>query len=100
MDAETAARKILDACAIGDAEAVIGLPAKVGAAMQAICPNLTAVALSLVNRMLPEPGGIGNAVAKGWESRGQTEASSTASLDRAALANNEIGAATLPPPLS
>jgi hypothetical protein len=101
MSAETAARKILAACARGDAEVVLGLPAKLAVAVQAVCPNLMAGALSLVNRwLLPEPGGIGTAVATGLESRGKTPRVITALSDRAAATNNELHAASIPPPLS
>jgi len=54
MSAETAARKILSACARGDAEAILGLPAKVAVVAQALCPNLTAAVLALVGH-LPRP---------------------------------------------
>ncbi len=100
MSAETAARKILDACAIGDAEAVLGFPAKLGVAAQAICPNLTSSLLAGVNRwILPESGGIGTTTAKGRESRGKTPAILTQLSDRASAANNELHGANVPPPL-
>jgi len=100
MSAEAAACKILAACARGDAEAVIGLPAKVAVAAQALCPNLTAELLALVDRrILPEPGGIGTAVARGRDSRGELPDSVTALSDRAAARNNELHAAAVPPPL-
>jgi NAD(P)-dependent dehydrogenase (short-subunit alcohol dehydrogenase family) len=100
MSAETAARKILAACARGDAEAVLGLPAQLAAALRALCPNLVADALALVNRvLLPEPGGIGTAVARGRDSRAGLPALATALTDRAAAGNNEVHAAPVPPPL-
>ena len=46
MGADTAARKILDACAAGDAEAVLGLPAKAAVMAQGVAPNLTAAVLT------------------------------------------------------
>jgi NAD(P)-dependent dehydrogenase (short-subunit alcohol dehydrogenase family) len=100
MSAESAARRILAACARGDAEAVLGLPAKLLVAAQGVCPNLTASVLSLVNRtILPEPGGIGTAVARGIECRRAVPATVTTLTDRAAVANNELHAAAMPPPL-
>jgi NAD(P)-dependent dehydrogenase (short-subunit alcohol dehydrogenase family) len=100
MNAETAGRKILDACACGDAEAVLGLPAKLALAAKAMCPNLVSDALALVNRLLlPEPGGIGSAVARGRDSRGLLPKFVTTLPDRAAAANNEVHAAVKPPPL-
>ncbi|MBN9118496.1 MAG: SDR family oxidoreductase [Planctomycetes bacterium] len=100
MGAGRAARQILSACARGDAEAVLGLPAKVAVAARAMCPNLVADALALVNRVvMPEPGGIGNAAVRGRDSRGKLPAAATALVDRAAAANNELHAAAVPPPL-
>ena len=98
MSAKTAARKILAACARGDAELVLGLPAKIGVAANALCPNLTAAVLDFVNRVvMPGPGGIGTRVAKGSESRGALPGVFTALTDRAAAANTELRDA--PPPL-
>ena len=100
MSAESAARQILAACARGDGEAVLGLPAKLAVAAQAIAPNLTADVMALVNRhVLPKPGGIGTAVARGSMSRGKLPAAATTLTDRAAALNNELHAAALPPPL-
>jgi len=67
---------------------------------QAVAPNLVAEALTLVNRVgLPDPGGIGTAVARGRDSRGKLPDSVTAHTDRAAARNNERPAADAPPPL-
>ncbi|RKH37677.1 SDR family NAD(P)-dependent oxidoreductase [Corallococcus llansteffanensis] len=54
MSAERAARKILEACRRGDAEALVGLPSKLAAAGRALAPNLTALVLESVNRLLPQ----------------------------------------------
>ncbi|MCY1044026.1 SDR family oxidoreductase [Corallococcus sp. bb12-1] len=54
MGAERAARKILEACRRGDAEALVGMPAKLAAAGRALAPNLTARVLDAVNRLLPQ----------------------------------------------
>ncbi|HYO57792.1 SDR family oxidoreductase [Archangium sp.] len=54
MNAERAARKILEACRRGDAEAVVGLPAKVAVWARTLAPNLTAAVLAHVNRMMPQ----------------------------------------------
>lgn len=101
MSAECAAAKILAACAAGDAEAVLGLPAKVATAAQAVCPNLVADVLELTNaHVLPEPGGVGTATVKGRHSRALVPEFVTAHTDRAAARNNEVsGAASEPPPL-
>ena len=100
MSAECAARKVLSACAHGDAEVVLGLPAKLAVAAQAISPNLTAGVLALVNqKVLPDEGGIGTAVAKGRDSRGALSPTITALSDRAAAENNELHAGDVPPPI-
>lgn len=100
VPAEAAARKILAACARGDAELVIGLAGKVRVAAQAVCPNLMSGLMALANRwLLPAPGGIGRAVAKGRDSRGALPAAATRLIDRAAARNNELHAADVPPPL-
>lgn len=99
MSAETAARKIIDACAVGDAEAVLGLPAKLAVAAQALAPNLMAEVLALVDRhILPASGG-GTEVHKGRDSRGGLPTAVTTFTDRAAARNNELHAADVPPPL-
>ena len=54
MNAERAARKIIEACRRGDAEALVGMPAKMAAVMRTLAPNLTAALLAYMNRMLPQ----------------------------------------------
>ncbi|RKH90447.1 SDR family oxidoreductase [Corallococcus sp. AB045] len=54
MSAERVARKIIEACRRGDAEALVGMPAKLGAVGRALAPNLTARVLDAVNRLLPQ----------------------------------------------
>ncbi|CAM4013953.1 SDR family oxidoreductase [Corallococcus sp. ZKHCc1 1396] len=54
MGAERAARKIIEACRRGDAEALVGLPAKLATVGRALAPNLTARVLDAVNRLLPQ----------------------------------------------
>ena len=100
MNAERAAAKILAACARGDAEAVLGWPAKVAVAARGIAPNLVADALALVNRfVMPEPGGIGTASLRGRHSRGKLPDFVTTLADNASERNNEVQAAAVPPPL-
>lgn len=101
MSAECAAGRILWACANGDSEVVLGLPAKAAVLAQAVAPGLVASVLELTNdHALPEPGGVGSATVKGKHSRGKLPETVTAHIDRAAARNNEIsGAAAEPPPL-
>ncbi len=54
MNAERAAGKIVEACRRGDAEALIGLPAKVAVLARTLAPNLTAAVLAYMNQMLPQ----------------------------------------------
>ncbi|MFY0564810.1 SDR family NAD(P)-dependent oxidoreductase [Archangium lansingense] len=54
MSAERAARKILEGCRRGDAELLVGLPAKVAALARTLAPNLTAAVLAHVNRLMPQ----------------------------------------------
>jgi NAD(P)-dependent dehydrogenase (short-subunit alcohol dehydrogenase family) len=91
VSAESAARSIVEACAVGDAELVIGLPAKMAVAAHALAPNLTAELLACVNqKVLPEPGGIGADAALGRQSRGKLPSFVTTLTDRAAARNNEV----------
>jgi short-subunit dehydrogenase len=54
-NATVAARKIVDALAVGSAEVSIGLQAIVAARSSNVAPELTAALLSLANACLPEP---------------------------------------------
>ncbi len=99
MSAECAAAKIIDACAVGDAEAVLGLPAKLAVAAQALCPNLMAEVLALVDRYILPASGGGTEVFKGRNSRGKLPEAVTKYTDRAAVRNNELHASEVPPPL-
>ncbi|WP_020474649.1 SDR family NAD(P)-dependent oxidoreductase [Zavarzinella formosa] len=92
MSADTAARRILAACAAGDSELVLGLPAKLAVIAQAICPNLMSGVATLVNDLvLPKPGGIGANSVAGRGSRRLVNPALTAVPDRAAVRNNETG---------
>ena len=55
LDAEVAARRMVDAVVRGDAEAMIGGPAWLLKYAQALAPQLTADVLALGNRLLPGP---------------------------------------------
>jgi short-subunit dehydrogenase len=91
MNADSAARQIISACARGDGEIVLTLPAKLAVALEGICPGLTSDVMTLVNRhVLPEPGGVGPRRVKGKESRGLLPDAVTTLSDRAAAENNEL----------
>jgi len=91
MSAESAARRIVKACQNGEAEVILSLPAKVAAAFHGVFPGLTCDVLSLVNRMLPGPGGDGKKSVKGKDSQSAVSPSWLTILnERAALRNNEL----------
>ncbi len=94
ISAEDAAAAILDASSRGDAEAVLTLPAKLAVLMQTLMPDLTEGLLSVAEQVvMPGPGGIGKASAKGSESRGVLPGWVTTLTDDAAKRNNELAAA-------
>ncbi len=92
MDAERAARKIINACRYGEAEVVLSLPGKLAALANGIAPGLVSDINGIVNRFLPGPGGIGTQSALGSESESKFAPSwMTALTEQAARANNEMG---------
>lgn len=90
MGANRAARQIVDACRYGEAEVILGLPAKAAAWFHGLFPGLTADLLAVENRLLPGPGGIGTKKAKGRDSRTGVVSALTALSERAARRNNEL----------
>jgi NAD(P)-dependent dehydrogenase (short-subunit alcohol dehydrogenase family) len=91
IGAERAARQIVAACKGGDAEVILSVPAQVAVRFHGVFPGLTADVLGLVNRLLPGPGGIGTARAKGKESTSAWSPSwLTALTEEAARRNNEF----------
>lgn len=68
MDAGRAARQIIEAMRHGDAEVVLSLPATVAVKLSALAPRLTQGFLTIVDRLLPKPGGIGEQRARGRDS--------------------------------
>ncbi|HLL95392.1 MAG TPA: SDR family oxidoreductase [Spirosoma sp.] len=85
------AREIIDACRYGEAERIISLPAKLGAALQNTAPNLMGELLAMVNATLPAPGGIGEKRAYGKDSETALSQSFLAeSTNQAAEQNNEM----------
>ena len=84
------AREIIDACRHGEAERIITFPAKLGAALQNIAPDLMGELMAVVNRTLPDPGGIGEQRAFGRDSETALSESFLAGLtDDAAERNNQ-----------
>ncbi len=91
MDAENAARRIVEACKRGEAELILTIPARIGDIFHSLFPSLTADLLGIVNRVLPGPGGIGRHRLHGHESETALSPSLLTSLsDHAATRNNEV----------
>jgi short-subunit dehydrogenase len=91
MNANRAAHQVLDACARGDSEIVLTVPAKVATLVHGVFPEVTVDVLGVVNRFLPSPGGIGTDVRTGKQSKSKASPSwLTALNERAAQENNQI----------
>ena len=90
VEAEWAARKIVQACRRGAAEVILPLHTKLAAKLYAMFPALGQEVLALIHRMLPAPGGIGQQRALGKESYSAASPSWMSRLgDEAARRNNE-----------
>jgi len=91
ISAERAAARILSACAYGDPELMLTLPARVAAMLNEMTPGCVARAMMMATRMLPGPGGPeGDRSKKGRESESSWAPSVATTLtDRAAVLNNE-----------
>jgi short-subunit dehydrogenase len=94
INAERAARQIIEAMRRGDAELIITVQAELAAKFRALFPEMTADLLALANKVLPRADGresIGQSSAKGSESASPLAPSVLTSLsDKAAAQNNEI----------
>ena len=87
-----AAEQIIDACRYGDAELVITWPAKLAVVANAVAPESVALAMSVVNRLLPGPiDESGDQAHSGWQSLSAWAPSRLTKLtERAAAENNEL----------
>jgi NAD(P)-dependent dehydrogenase (short-subunit alcohol dehydrogenase family) len=91
IQAERAARQIIDATKRGDAELILTTQAVVAVKFHQLFPELSADLRALVNRLLPATGGIGTNRAKGKHSQSELAPSLlTALSDQAAARNNEV----------
>jgi NAD(P)-dependent dehydrogenase (short-subunit alcohol dehydrogenase family) len=91
MSAGGAARRILDACIHGNAELVMPLSVDLAVKLDALMPGAGAAIMSLAERFLPGPGGIGTDTRRGADSESGWSPSVLTHLgDRAAAKNNEI----------
>ncbi len=91
MNAERAARQIIRAMCLGEAEVTLSIQAKLAARVYGLAPGLVQDALALVDRLLPGIGGIGPASARGRDSESRLAPSLLTRLaDLASIHNNEI----------
>jgi NAD(P)-dependent dehydrogenase (short-subunit alcohol dehydrogenase family) len=91
INAERAAAQIIDACRQGRAELVITTQAQLAVKFRALFPEAAADMLAAVSRLLPGPGGIGRARAKGRDSESALAPSLLTTLtESAARRNNEM----------
>jgi hypothetical protein len=92
MDADRAARQIVDSIRRGVAERVLSMPAKVADMAGALAPGLTAELLAGVNRLLPPSHGDAGRERRTGEA--STSALSPSILtvlgERAAYRNNQV----------
>jgi hypothetical protein len=91
ISAERAADQILTACAYGDPELTITMPARAATMLNELAPTLVAGLTALASRVLPGPAGPqGNQPRRGRHSESKWAPSPlTALSDRAAILNNE-----------
>jgi NAD(P)-dependent dehydrogenase (short-subunit alcohol dehydrogenase family) len=95
IDAASAARRIVHACRCGDAEVVVGWPAKLAVVANAIAPSAVALGMRLTNALLPPPtDGSGNEAHSGWQSFSPWAPSKlTRRIERAAIDHNQLSKA-------
>lgn len=91
IDADQAARNIIEAGKYGDAELILSLQANLAIRLHTLFPNLGAEMLFLVNQLLPGPGGVGTQGIKGKDSHSALSPSWLTRLgDEASRKNNEL----------
>lgn len=91
MDAVKAARQMMLACQRGDTEVILANYTNPLLHLQQLTPGLAREAAAIVNRLLPEMGGIGRQAAAGYESQSEWAPSWLTRLsDLAARENNEM----------
>lgn len=91
MSAEDAAHQIIEACRHGDGDVMIRNWYQVWVKLQLMLPEVSRDVLAIVNRVLPEMGGIGQQAARGYESQSAWSPSWLTHLSElAARRNNEM----------
>ena len=98
VDAARAARQIVEACRAGDAELVVGWPAKLIAIANAVAPAAVALGMQITNALLPPPrDASGNRAHSGWQSLSPWAPSRLTRLtERAAIEHNQLGVGSTP----
>ena len=90
MSVQETAAAILNATRYGRGTVVLSLPAKLLAGLNGLLPELVSDVSGLINRWLPEAGGIGDERATGYESESRWSPSFMTKLtERAAARNNQ-----------
>jgi NAD(P)-dependent dehydrogenase (short-subunit alcohol dehydrogenase family) len=94
IDAQRAARQIIEACRRGQAELVLTVPARLAVLANAMFPGTVAAVTTLTNRLLPSPvNGGGSEARSGWQSVSRLAPSLLSrQADRATAENNEAPA--------
>jgi len=92
IDAQRAARQIIDACRHGDPGLVITPAARLAVLMNGLSPSTMARLMTMVNWMLPEANDRGGDQPRsGWQSVSRAAPSRlTVLADRASVENNEL----------
>ena len=91
INADRAARQIVNACEYGKAELIITLPAKVAVKIHALFPGVASMLLAAASRLLPDAQGADNAKKKGAQSATSITESWLTTLDEhAAKKNNQV----------
>lgn len=91
MNANPAARQVVEACARGDSEVVLTVPAKLATVIHGVFPEVVVDVLGVANRFLPPSGGIGTDVRTGKQSQSKASPSWLTALNElAAQDNNQI----------
>jgi NAD(P)-dependent dehydrogenase (short-subunit alcohol dehydrogenase family) len=91
MNAEHAARRIVNACVRGDAEVILSIPAMAAIKFEAMFPAITTDLLGIVNHLLPSADHDDKTPKVGKESFSDLSPSWITTLnERAAVSNNQV----------
>jgi short-subunit dehydrogenase len=90
VSADRVAKRVVEACRYGEAEVVVGAPARAAAWVHGLWPGATSEALGILDRLLPTNGRTGEGPCNGATSASSLESSFLASLTgRAATRDSE-----------